>query len=136
MKKENKYIADLERAIADKYGKLSVQDFRKEWDENKEKEYLSSAKSLRLKKEHFRSNVERMQIGDINIVKRRPLKSADRTCPVCKTYSFSSRDDLYMNRFSTCHRCYEDFICGLEDKWNDGWRPTDKQIADALRRRK
>ena len=52
MKKENKYIADLEQAIAEKYGKLSVQDFRKEWDENKEKEYLSSAKNLRLKKDH------------------------------------------------------------------------------------
>jgi hypothetical protein len=136
MKKEHKYIADLEQAIAEKYGKLSVQDFRKEWDADKEKEYLVAAKNLRLKKEQLQGDPERIQIGDVNIVKRRSLKSAERSCPLCKTYSFSSRDDLYMNRFSTCHRCYDDFICGLEDKWNEGWQPTDEQIADALRRRK
>jgi hypothetical protein len=134
--KDNKYIAHLEQAIADKYGKSTVQDFRNEWGTLKEKEYLASAKNLRLKRETLRTDTERITIGDVNITKRRSVLSAERSCPLCKTYSFSSRDDLYMNRFSTCHRCYEDFICGLEDKWRDGWRPTDQQIADSLGRRK
>ena len=31
------YVASVEKAIAEKYGKDTVQDFRSHWDEEKEK---------------------------------------------------------------------------------------------------
>lgn len=124
MKKNYDYIAAVEKAIAEKYGKNTVQDFRSNWDESKEQAYLEQL-SERNKKSKASS-------------KCRAKKSTnnDRTCPICKTYSFSGRDDLYMNRFNACYKCYADFILQMEDRWNDGWRPTEEQIADSLRRRK
>ena len=38
MKHDPNYIAAIEKAIAEKYGKDTVQDFRNEWQEDKEKE--------------------------------------------------------------------------------------------------
>ena len=74
--------------------------------------------------------------GEIEIKTHRTEKTQDRTCPVCKTYSFSPRDDLYMNRFKACRLCYYDFIFCREDDWMSGKRPTDEQISTCLRRRK
>ena len=42
MKKDPNYIAAIEKAIAEKYGKNTVQDFRNEWDENREAEHTFS----------------------------------------------------------------------------------------------
>jgi hypothetical protein len=122
MKKiDTNYIAAVEKAIVDKYGKNTVQDFRNEWAEDKEKEYLKQLKE--------KTNTEAN--------KKRPERSSpERTCPVCKTYSFSSRDDLYMNRYLCCYDCYEDFVFSLEDKWEQGWRPDSIELEKALRRRK
>jgi len=39
-KKDLNTIAELERAIAQKYGKEAVQHPRSNWDDEKEKEYL------------------------------------------------------------------------------------------------
>tara|TARA_R110002020_G_scaffold35088_1_gene106110 strand:- start:1213 stop:1587 length:375 start_codon:yes stop_codon:yes gene_type:complete len=124
MKKNYDYIASVEKAIAEKYGKDSVQDFRSSWDENKEKDYLDQL-SQRSKR------TEEKQISG-----HKKKEPTCRTCPICKTYSFSGRDDLYMNRFKACYKCYSHFILQSEDRWNDGWRPTKEQIADSLRRRK
>ena len=44
MKKDYNYIAALEKAIAEKYGKDAVQDFRSMWTPEKEKDYLSDLK--------------------------------------------------------------------------------------------
>ncbi len=124
MKHDPNYIAAVEKAIAEKYGKDTVQDFRSKWDEKKEKHYLEQLS---------RRNKERNKKDKNNQKKR---NSTERTCPICKTYSFSGRDDLYMNRFKTCYKCYTEFILQLEDRWNDGWRPTKEQIDASLRRRR
>ena len=81
------------------------------------------------------STKEEVLVGDVRIAKRRGKASADRTCPVCKTYSFSGRDDLYMNRFKSCHDCYIDFIIGREDAWKSGERPAQEVVETAKRRR-
>ena len=124
MKKNYDYIAAVEKAIAEKYGKNTVQDFRSSWDEDKEKTYLDQLSRC--------NNMDREK----RKIQQKRRAHDDRTCPICKTYSFSGRDDLYMNRFNACYKCYADFILQMEDKWNDGWRPTEEQIADSLRRRK
>lgn len=135
-RKDPNYIAAVEKAITEKYGKDTVQDFRHEWKEEKEKEYLNQLKEMRVKRDKYSINKEAVTVGDVKITKRRDRQKDDRTCPVCKTYSFSRKDDLYMNRFKCCHDCYIDFVFGREQAWKDGNRPTDEHIENALRRRK
>ena len=101
-RKDPNYLAAVEKAIAEKYGKDTVQDFRNEWAEAKEKEYLNQLKDMRVKRDKFSATLEETIVGDVKIVKRRTKQKDERTCPVCKTYSFSRKDDLYMNRFKCC----------------------------------
>ena len=136
MKKEPNYIAAVEKAITEKYGKDTVKDFRNEWEEQKEKEYLSQLKEMRIKRDKYSTKKDEVIVGDVKITKRRTRQKDDRTCPVCKTYSFSQKDDLYMNRFKSCYLCYLDFIIGREKAWKSGERPTDEHIEYVLRRRK
>ena len=124
-RKDPNYIAAVEKAITEKYGKDTVQDFRHEWKEEKEKEYLNQLKEMRVKRDKYSINKEAVTVGDVKITKRRDRQKDDRTCPVCKTYSFSRKDDLYMNRFKCCHDCYVDFVIGREQAWKNGDRPTD-----------
>jgi hypothetical protein len=130
------YIAALEKAIVEKYGKDTVQDFRNEWAETKEKEYLNQLKEMRIKRDRLSSHREEIKVGDVTITKRQSRQKENRTCPVCKTYSFSRRDDLYMNRFKGCYNCYTDFIEHREEAWKNGDRPTQEYIDYATRRRK
>ena len=135
-KKDTNYLAAVEKAIAEKYGKNTVQDFRNEWADNKEKEYLDQLKGLRAKRDKLYVERQEIVVGDIKITKRRTNQKQDRTCPVCKTYSFSRKDDLYMNRFKSCYECYTDFIEYREEAWKNGERPTQEHIEYAIRRRK
>jgi phage FluMu gp28-like protein len=84
MKKDTNYLASVEKAIAEKYGKDTVQDFRSEWETEKEKKYLRELKNAR-KKTSDPKNKQTCRPKD------------DRSCGVCKTYSFSRSDDLYIN---------------------------------------
>jgi hypothetical protein len=122
-KRDLNYIAGVEKAIAEKYGKDAVQDFRNTWEEDKEKEYLEQLK------ERYKKNNRLKQ-------KRVSRKKEQRTCPVCKTYSFSPADDLYMNRFKCCFECYVDFVEGEESRWKEGYQPSEDNIKIALKRRK
>ena len=135
-RKDTNYIAAVEKAITEKYGKNTVQDFRHEWPEHKEKEYLAQLKEMTTKRDNNSIKKEEIVVGDVKITKRRTRQKEDRTCPVCKTYSFSRRDDLYMNRFKCCYDCYVDFVEYREEAWKNGERPTDEHIQNALRRRK
>ena len=121
-KKDTNYVAAVEKAIAEKYGKDSVQDFRSSWDPDKEKSYLQQLK----------------QINKNGIKENNPRTNSGRSCPVCKTYSFSSKDDLYMNRFECCRACYIDFVQGesAKERWQQNWRPSSSQVEAALKRRK
>ena len=123
MKKDPNYIAAVEKAIAEKYGKNTVQDFRSEWSGEKEKEYLKELKTVG-RSRRSQSKPQRDETQD------------NRSCPVCKTYSFSARDDLYMNRFSCCYLCYIDFVDRNEQEWQDGWRPEQEYLMGIVRGRK
>jgi len=133
-KKDYNYIAAVEKAIAEKYGKETVQDFRSSWDSEKEKIYLQQLKEDRGRKQSKR-NTEEIETPFYRIKKAKKIKKPQRSCPVCKTYSFSTKDDLYMNRFKCCFRCYIDFVEGNEDRWREGKRPEQQRIETALRRR-
>ena len=133
-KKDYNYIASVEKAVSEKYGQVAVQDFRNQWHPEKEKEYLQQLQEQKTVKKSV--SWTKYKVGDILISKRRTEDNGDRSCPVCKTYSFSTKDDLYMNRFKCCFLCYIDFVDREEEKWKNGWRPTDEQLASSLGRRK
>ena len=116
MKKDTNYLAAVEKAIVEKYGKATVQDFRSEWEAEKEKKYLGELNGAR-KRARNQKNKQTHRPKD------------DRGCGVCKTYSFSRSDDLYMNRFKCCFDCYIQFVEGREERWSEGWRPGKNTMA-------
>ena len=134
-KKDYNYIAAVEKAIAEKYGKETVQDFRSSWDSEKEKIYLQQLKEDRGRKQS-KQNTEEIETPFYRIKKTKKTKKPQRSCPVCKTYSFSSKDDLYMNRFECCYNCYIDFVDDRLERWESGWRPDEEHLQTYLRRRK
>ena len=107
MKKDPlKYALHVEKAIREKYGEEAVQNPRSNWDEEKEQEYLEQIKEL-YKRETVRQNSSSKVLVDGVLISKKLLsRDSNRTCPVCKVYSFEGRDDLYMNRYKCCFKCY------------------------------
>lgn len=121
-KKDLNEIAKIEKAIKDKYGQAAIENPKKSWDQEKEKKYLEDLKKFYNKKTE-RKNTEQADGFIIKESKKRK-KSASRTCPVCGSYSFSARDDLYMLKFECCFECYIQYVEAREDRWKTGWRPN------------
>lgn len=127
-------IAAIEKTLSEEYGKDSIKNFKSEWDQAKEKEYLNQLKAYN--KRANNAETQRTTVNGIQISQKALEKKSERSCPVCKTYSFSGKDDLYMNRFKCCYNCYIDFVQGREDRWNEGYVPNNKRIKASLDRRK
>jgi len=134
-KKDYNYIAAIEKAISKKYGIETVQDFRTSWPKAREEDYLEQLRQ-RNKSKKKKSKKEKLQVGQVLITSRPNARKEERTCPTCKTYSFSPKDDLYMNRFKCCFRCYIEFVEYREEEWLFGKRPSEENINEALKRRK
>jgi len=119
--KDPDYIAKLEKAIADKYGKETIAHPKADWDDEKEMEYLNELKTnyRRLNEEQ-----EKEEVNGVLISKELLNKKTNRSCPTCNSYSFKSRDDLYMTKFGCCFNCYIQFVEGREERWATGWRPN------------
>ena len=119
--KDPDYIAKLEKAIADKYGKETIAHPKADWDDQKEMEYLNELKTnyRRLNEEQ-----EKEEVNGVLISKELLNKKTNRSCPTCNSYSFKSRDDLYMTKFGCCFNCYIQFVEGREERWATGWRPN------------
>ena len=127
-------IAAIERLFAEEYGEAAARNFRSDWDEAKEKKYLSQLHEASKKRK--KEDSVKVNIGGVLIPKSLIDKKSKRSCPVCKTYSFSSKDDLYMNRFKCCFDCYVEFVQGREDRWSKGYVPDQERIQVLLNRRK
>ena len=134
IKKGLNEIAALEKLFSDDYGEESIKNFNSGWDQKKEKQYLYHLKKANAKKND--KEYSKVEVDGILISERAILRKTDRSCPVCKTYSFSGKDDLYMNRFKCCYECYIDFVDDREERWEQGWRPDNKRLEAALQRRK
>ena len=114
-------IAKIEKAIKEKYGDEAIQNPKRNWDEEKEKKYLEDLKAFHERARRIRKTEE---VEGVLISDRKTLNEIDRSCPVCNSYSFSSRDDLYMTKFECCFECYVQYIEGREERWKSGWRPN------------
>ena len=115
------YIAKLEKAIADKYGKETIAHPKADWDDEKEMEYLNE---LKVNYRRLNEEQEKEEVNGVLISKELLNKKTNRSCPTCNSYSFKSRDDLYMTKFGCCFNCYIQFVEGREERWATGWRPN------------
>ena len=121
--KDFDHIARVEKAIAEKYGDDAVSNPRANWSEEKEKEYLQQMKALYQKTKHNDETCEKVDVNGIKVSKKLLNKASTRTCPVCETYSFSMKDDIYMNKYDCCFKCYIQYVDKREERWLEGWRP-------------
>ena len=121
MNKDPNYPIKIEKAISKKYGKETVQHPKKNWDDEKEKQYLSQIKEF-YKTSHGES--DEVEIDGVLVSKKLITRESKRSCPVCNTYSFKSNDDVYMSKFDCCEKCYVQWVEGREDRWKKGWRPN------------
>ena len=123
MPKDPNYIAKLEKAITQKYGEEAINNPARFWTEDKEKEYIQQSLEERQKFAKLSETQDKVEEDGFLINKKLLTRDANRTCPVCETYSFHPQDDLYMNKFECCQACYIGWVEGREERWLDGWRP-------------
>ena len=122
-KKDPNYAIKVEQAIAKKYGDETVVNPKSQWDDEKEKQYLEDLKRL-----HYtntdKEDLEKEEVNGVFIPKKLLKEESNRSCSTCNTYSFKSRDDVYMTKFGCCFKCYVQYVEGREDRWKNGWRPN------------
>jgi len=122
-KKDPNYVVKLEKAIAKKYGEEAVENPKKYWTDEKEKQYLSDLKEF-YKDTDEKEDIDKDDVNGVFIPKKLLNRESNRSCPICNTYSFKSNDDVYMSKFDCCEKCYIQWIEGREDRWKKGWRPN------------
>jgi hypothetical protein len=125
MKKDLNYIAALEKAVKEKYGDLATMNPKHFWNEEKEREYIEQTKKAVVKERTSQESKEKVELEGVLIPKKLINKTSDRQCAVCKAYSFNKKDDVYMNKFVSCYKCYMIYIEGNEERWASGWRPAE-----------
>jgi len=123
MKDPNEVIK-IEKAIAQKYGTETILNPKSLWNEDKETEYLEQVKELNKKQTIIEDKEHKIEIDGVFISKKLLNRESNRTCPVCSIYSFSIEDDVYMNKYKCCYKCYVQYVEDREERWNSGWRPN------------
>tara|TARA_B100001123_G_C15212439_1_gene987837 strand:- start:525 stop:917 length:393 start_codon:yes stop_codon:yes gene_type:complete len=116
------YIASLEKAIAKKYGDVAIKNPASNWDQEKEEEYLKQIKEMREQESVKESSKEMVATGGFFTSKKLINRETNRQCPLCGIYSFRSRDELYMNKFKCCYKCYIKHFEGIEHVWENKWK--------------
>ena len=124
MKKDLNQIAKIEKAMSKKFGKESIVNPKSGWDDEKEKEYLENLKEFY---EQSKQDEDKINEDGFFITRGLINKETNRVCPVCDTYSFYGRDDLYMSKFECCEKCYIQWVEDREERWLKGWRPDKEQ---------
>ena len=123
-KKDPNYVVKIEKAIAEKYGEETIQNPKTHWSDAKEKEYVKQLKDLY--KTSNEKDDHQVDVGGVFISEKLITKESKRSCPVCDTYSFKSRDDVYMSKFECCEKCYIQWVEDREERWLKGWRPKNE----------
>ena len=125
MSKDFDKIAKIEKAMSKKFGEESIINPRSGWDDEKEKQYLKDLKNFY--SEESSEGDDKINEDGFFIPRNLINKEINRVCPVCETYSFSGKDDLYMNKFECCYTCYLKWVEHDKEKWLEGWRPDKEQ---------
>tara|TARA_R100001126_G_C4884320_1_gene181311 strand:+ start:1150 stop:1542 length:393 start_codon:yes stop_codon:yes gene_type:complete len=117
-------IAAIEKAIAERYGDDTIQSPRANWDEDKEKEYLSQMKEFYKKIDKNDAHQEKIEINGIKVSKKLLNRESLQSCPVCGSFPKKSMDDVCLLKFECCSKCYIQYVEGREERWLKGWRPN------------
>ena len=120
--KDPNYAVKIEQAIAKKYGKETIVNPKSQWDDQKEKEYLEQLKDSFVP-DTDTEDLDKEEVCGVFIPSKLLKEESKRSCPICKTYSFKSNDDVYMTKFDCCFKCYIQWVEGREERWTTGWRP-------------
>jgi len=123
-KQDPDYAIKVEKAIAEKYGIETVQHPEKDWTPEKEQEYIEQRRLLNEKIRNLSEKTEKVEVQGVLISKKLLNKDSNRVCSTCDTYSFDTKDNIYMNRYDCCRQCYITWIEGRKERWEAGWRPT------------
>ena len=121
--KDPNEIVKIEKAIAKKYGEEAIQNPKKYWTDDKEKQYLEQQRDLYYKSIE-EEDLDKTELNGVFIPKKLLNKDSNRSCPVCQTYSFDTRDNVYMTKYTCCRKCYITYVEGREERWATGWRPN------------
>ena len=122
-KKDPNYVVKLEKAIAKKYGDEAIQHPQRDWNDEKENQYLEDLKKLYASRREDETP-DKVEINGVFVASKLINNDSNRSCPICETYSFKSNDDVYMIKFSCCEKCYIQWVEGREERWKKGWRPN------------
>jgi hypothetical protein len=112
-------VAKIEQAISSKYGHEAIQNPRSGWTKEKELDYLEQIKVQHKRELRKREDTEKINKDGFFVSKKLLTKDEDRVCPACFEYSFDLKDDLYMNKYDCCWKCYMHFVEGREERWAD-----------------
>jgi hypothetical protein len=118
-------IAAIERAIAEKYGKETVQNPKGNWNEAKEKEYLEQSKKFYKKQYKNEEWQEKVDVNGIKISKKLLNRESIKCCPICGSFPKKSMDDVCLIKFECCSKCYIQYVEDREERWINGWRPNE-----------
>jgi len=83
-----------------------------------EKEYLEQIKLL-YKNELNKEKIEEKEEFKGFLLSKKLIKDSQRVCLKCNEYSFESKDDVYMNKYRCCYKCYIKYVEGIgrEEAW-------------------
>ena len=126
--KDQNFIVRLEKAIRERWGEEAIENPKKHWDEKKEKAHEQEVREFYKRKFFKDEKNSKQNYKGFLVTKKLLTKEVERECPVCKSYSFSPSDDLYMAKFECCFDCYIKWVEGIEERWDSGWRPTKEQL--------
>jgi hypothetical protein len=114
-------IAAVEKAVKEKYGDAAIHNPKANWNEEKEKNYIEQVKeqaNILKQKSQIQETIDENGF----LVKKKLITTKTiRVCPVkdCKRYSFSLKDDVYMNKFECCYECFIKYVEGREELWQE-----------------
>jgi hypothetical protein len=123
MSKEPDKIAAIEQAIAEKYGKETIQNPKGNWTDIKEKKHLQQSKNFYEKKRRNDKWQEKVDVNGIKISKKLLNRESLKCCPVCGSFPKVSMDDVCLVKFDCCNNCYIKYVEDREERWLQGWRP-------------
>tara|TARA_R110000824_G_scaffold136827_5_gene300651 strand:- start:2859 stop:3251 length:393 start_codon:yes stop_codon:yes gene_type:complete len=118
-------IAQLEQAIAKKWGEESIQNPRKHWDDEKEKLFLEQLGELHQKELQISDKERKIDNGGFFITEKLLNREGNlESCPVCGKINRTVKDDVYIMKYKCCYKCYAQWVEGREERWKKGWRPN------------
>ena len=125
MSKDPNQIAAIEKAIAEKYGKETIQNPKGNWSEIKEKDYLEQSRAFYKKMHKNEKWQEKIDVNGIKISKKLLNRDSLKSCPICGSFPKKSMDDVCLVKFECCNTCYVKYVEDREERWRKGWRPNE-----------